>query len=79
MTINRDRYRQWAIRYGFGVIEENAEVTFDGLDMKKASFGVAYCPCISPMAHSNEMICPCVPTKNRQGIGECHCGLFKWE
>lgn len=78
--VNRENYYLWAKKNGYGVIEENAEMTFKGLDSKKELFGVAYCPCIAPFAHSKDMICPCKPCKQKASqINQCHCGLFKWE
>lgn len=80
MTINRDNYRQWAKKYGYGIIEENAESIFEGLEMKKEQFSVAYCPCVPPYMHKPELICPCEQVKSKSGdLGICHCGLFRWE
>ena len=45
-----------------------------GLEIKKQRFGAAYCPCVTPLAHSEDTICPC---KEYRDSGHCHCGLYK--
>lgn len=78
--IIRDNYRNWAIKNGYGVIEENSEMIFDGLDAKKEAFGIAYCPCVTTLCHNKSYICPCIDVKLKVSpFGECTCRLFKWE
>ena len=45
-----------------------------GLEIKKQRFGAAYCPCVTPLAQSEDTICRC---KEYRDSGHCHCGLYK--
>jgi len=44
------------------------------VEKKRERFGEGYCPCITPLAHSVDTICPC---KEYRETGYCHCGLYK--
>jgi ferredoxin-thioredoxin reductase catalytic subunit len=77
--INRENYRLWAEKNGFKIVEENSEDIFNGLDMKREQFGVAYCPCITPLAHAPETVCPCFICKLIKSGEKCYCGLFTKE
>ena len=45
-----------------------------GIEMKKKRFGAGYCPCLTPLAHSEDTICPC---KEYRTTGYCRSGLYK--
>lgn len=45
-----------------------------GIEIKKQRFGAGYCPCLTPLAHSEDTICPC---KEYRTTGYCRCGLYK--
>ena len=45
-----------------------------GIEKKKERFGAGYCPCVTPLAHSEDTICPC---RTSRETGYCHCGLYK--
>ena len=45
-----------------------------GIEKKKERFGAGYCPCVTPLAHGEDTICPC---RTYRETGECHCGLYK--
>lgn len=44
------------------------------IEKKKERFGAGYCPCITPLAHGEDTICPC---KEYRETGFCHCGMYK--
>lgn len=41
---------------------------------KRERFGEGYCPCVTPLAHSVDTICPCLEYRT---TGFCRCGLYK--
>ena len=45
-----------------------------GLDRKEAKYGKRYCPCVTPLAHSEDTVCPC---KEYRETGHCRCGMYK--
>ncbi len=45
-----------------------------GIELKRQKFGEGYCPCVMPVAHSADTICPC---KEYRESGYCRCGLYK--
>lgn len=45
-----------------------------GLAVKKERFGEAFCPCVTPLAHGADTICPCLEYRT---TGFCRCGLYK--
>lgn len=45
-----------------------------GIELKKQRFGAGYCPCVTPLAHNEDTICPC---KEYRESGYCRCGLYK--
>ena len=45
-----------------------------GIEKKKERFGAGYCPCVTPLAHSEDTICPC---RTYRETGYCRCGLYK--
>lgn len=44
------------------------------IEKKRERFGEGYCPCVTPLAHSADTICPCLEYRNS---GFCRCGLYK--
>lgn len=45
-----------------------------GIEIKKQRFGKGYCPCVTPLAHNDDTVCPC---KEYRETGHCHCGMYK--
>lgn len=53
---------------------EHVERIKKGLERKKEKFGEGYCPCVAPMSHNEDTICPC---KEYRETGHCHCRMYK--
>lgn len=54
--------------------EEKVERVRQGIERKKEKYGKGYCPCVTPLAHSEDTICPC---KEYRETGHCRCGMYK--
>lgn len=54
--------------------EEKVKRVQNGIERKKEKYGEGYCPCVTPLAHSVDTICPCLEYRT---TGKCRCGLYK--
>lgn len=45
-----------------------------GIKKKIEKYGAGYCPCVTPLGHSEDTICPC---KEYRETGHCRCGMYK--
>lgn len=54
--------------------QEKVERVKKGIERKKEKYGAGYCPCVTPLAHSEDTICPC---KEYRETGHCRCGMYK--
>lgn len=45
-----------------------------GIAKKEEKFGKGYCPCVTPIAHSDDTVCPCLEYRT---TGHCHCKMYK--
>lgn len=54
--------------------EEHVARIKKGIERKKEKYGEGYCPCVAPLAHCADTICPC---KEYRTTGNCHCGMYK--
>ena len=61
-------------KYVFVDDEEHVKRIQNGIERKKEKYGEGYCPCVTPLAHSEDTICPCLVYRT---TGKCHCGLYK--
>ena len=59
------------------VLNEDEEVVKrvkKGIERKREKYGEGYCPCVTPLAHNEDAICPC---KEYRETGHCRCGMYK--
>lgn len=45
-----------------------------GIAKKFEKYGQEYCPCVAPLSHNEDTICPC---KEYRTTGHCHCKMYK--
>ena len=53
---------------------EHVERVRNGIEKKREKYGEGYCPCVTPLAHSEDTICPCLEYRT---TGVCRCGMYK--
>ena len=61
-------------KYVLNENEEHVERVRKGIAKKEEKYGAGYCPCVTPLAHSEDTICPCLEYRT---TGHCRCGLYK--
>lgn len=54
--------------------KEKVERVKAGIERKREKYGKGYCPCVTPLAHSEDTVCPC---KEYRETGHCRCGMYK--
>lgn len=59
--------------YTLSLDNEHVNRVNKALEIKLKKYGQKYCPCVSPLAHSRDTICPCLAYRM---TGICHCGLY---
>lgn len=71
---NKKEYMAEIAKYIYVDNLDHIERIKTGLERKKNKYGEAYCPCVTPSAHSEDTICPC---KEYRETGVCHCKMYK--
>ena len=60
-------------KYILSTDEKAVERVRKGLAVKTERFGKGYCPCVTPLAHGEDTVCPCLEYRT---TGYCRCGLY---
>lgn len=61
-------------KYVLSTDEEHVKKVKEGIQRKLDKYGAGYCPCVTPLGHSEDTICPC---KVYRETGSCRCGMYK--
>ena len=54
--------------------EKQVERIKKAIEKKREKYGEGYCPCVAPLAHGEDTICPC---KEYRETGYCCCKMYK--
>ena len=53
---------------------QHVEKIKKAIEKKREKYGDGYCPCVSPLAHNEDTVCPC---KEYRENGYCCCKMYK--